>query len=145
MTRTPTPSVPLTPTPTPTLWPSETPVEFALRLQMAATYYRPGDRCWLRARVNNPLPVTGRRPFFVVLQIQTSYWFWPAWDTALDYALLDLPAGAADIPIIAAFDWPLTDAALDRAAFWAAVLSEDFQTVLGDEDGLGYWEFGFGP
>jgi hypothetical protein len=136
----PTPTAaPPTVTPEP---PSPTPA-LGVSLEMPATYFSPGDECWLNAHLHNDQqPLTAVR-LFVVLDIEGQYWFWPSWRPRLDYRVLDVPTGLTIVEIIEPFIWPQTTGdPVNGIVFWGAMLDETMSEVIGS---IGKWVFGFGP
>lgn len=110
---------------------------------MPAQYYRPGDVCWLEARVCNagPVALTGY-PLLVVLDVFGEYWFAPGWSQSLDFYLVDLAAGELLAhSVIPEFHWPEDVGSADGIVFWGALCNQEITEVIGVYDRI---TFGWG-
>ncbi len=118
-----------------------------VRLEMPSTQFSPGDQCWLNAVLSNEGPELNDVPLFVILDVFGEYWFWNDWKQEPDYGRVDLPAGASvTITIIDPFQWPDTGSdELDGIVFWSGMTDQDLSEILGGIEGIGSWEFGYGP
>ncbi len=129
------------PGPTPTATP-ETP---GIELEMPATYFQPGDDCYLDAILRNPSDPLNDVPLVVILDIDGVYWFWSSWTREFDFEMLDVPAGSKTVQIIPDFTWPDTgNSTMNGLIFWAAILTPDMTEILGGISGIDHFEFGFG-
>ncbi len=110
---------------------------------MPATYFREGDPCSLTATVTNySYQDLTDIPIFVVLDVYGEYWLWPEWEQTPAYALINIPVGSQEIPVINPFTWPSNTGSATSIIFWGALTKPDFSDVLGT---FGFWEFGWGP
>lgn len=138
----PTPS--LTSTTTPASSPTPT-IILGVRLWMPATFFSPGDPCGLQAQLfnfYNPQVAL----LFVVLDINGQYWFWDDWSQEMDFVALRIFIGVTELTIIPEFTWPDTGmCSLVGLRFWGAMTNEEMTVVLGDSEGIGLWNFGYGP
>ncbi len=140
------------PTPAPTDTPSPptvTPVwpEIGVRLEMPDDYFSPGDTCGLDAWIYNSTgaPID-RTPFFAVLSAGGEFWFWDDWTGEIDFVSIYVPTGRSLIQIIAPFDWPDTGgSSAQNLTFFAAMTDMEMNQVLGGDQGIGIWNFGYGP
>ncbi len=136
------------PTKTPSL-PTVTPAwpDIGVRLDMPDDYFSPGDPCGLDAWIFNSTgaPID-RAPFFTILCAGDECWFWDEWSQEPDFALLYVPTGRSTAQIIEPFDWPDTGASsMQNLTFFAAMTDMEMTEVLGGDEGIGIWSFGFGP
>jgi hypothetical protein len=130
---------------TPTPGPDYTPVPYdiTVELQMPATWFSKGDPCWLKSVIHNEEASMSNVPFFVVLDVMGTYYFWNDWTTDLDFERIYVPAGDSSMTIIPEFTWPDSgQTTMDGLAFWGALTDDAMTQVLGE---LGYFAFGFGP
>jgi len=110
-------------------------------LSMPATYFLPGDLCYLFAAIYNDVEPLYDIPFFVVLEVYGNYWMYPAWqwfDGTLvvdrDYVILDVDLGIDMKTIIPEFSWPEGAGAADNLFFYGALLQPDMSALLGNLD-----------
>jgi len=116
---------------------------------MPSHRFSPADEVWLTAAVCNPDAPLIDVPFFALLDVYGSYWFYPSWcaypgDCAAgDYqTLAEVPSGLTELPVIPSFIWPETGAgAADGLHFYAALVDVEAGALIGD---VGTWEFGYG-
>jgi hypothetical protein len=131
------------PTPTPVL-------TLGVDLVMPRSMYHPGDVFYLTARVGNPGESLGNLPLVVLFDAFGQYFFWPGWQAYappeqpdIDYSWIPVIHGIQEIPILPSFTWPDTgDATVTGLYFYGALLSADFQMLIGTMDVV---EFGYGP
>ena len=141
-----TPASTQIPTASPTSTPTPLHVDLGVELHMPATYFNPGDLCGLSANIYNSSEPMTDIPLFVILQILNEFWFWPSWNTAGDFQLETISTGISERIILDLFEWPDTGSdSMDGLMFWSAMTDSAITEVLGGVDGIGYWEFGFGP
>ncbi|MBN1355562.1 hypothetical protein JXA40_04730 [bacterium] len=142
----PTFTITATPTTTPTITPTPTP-EFRTVITMPDDFFTPGETCWVKLDFHNHLStVLWNMPVFVALDIYGQFWFWPEWSPEIVYREESIPEGASGLSIIESFSWPdIKLQSMNGLKFWGCVTDPDFITVWGGEDGLSFWEFGFGP
>ncbi len=119
--------------------------DIGVRLTMPSDFFTPGDECRLDAYTFNSGEPMSDVPVFVLLAFAGEYWFWDAWSQDMDYRLMDIGSGIHHHSIIPPFTWP--DTGSDSVAgfqFMGCMLNEEMTSILGDMDGLGVFEFGFG-
>ncbi len=146
-----TPTVIITATPsiTPTLiefTPSVTPthpLEVGVELIISDEMFHPGMLFELKAFIENPGPETyEEQPFVILLDVLGMYFYYPFWDTTFSFEPLNLGVETIEKNILT-FTWPETgEAALDGIVFYGALLTSDFNDILGRFDAE---EFGYGP
>ncbi len=141
-------TVPPTPTPTPeptsTPIPSPTPpADLGITLELSQLSFRTGDEFYLNAMLSNPGPALSPVAMWVILDVYSTYWFYPGWVQYPDiaYTWVDLMPGISDETIIAPFLWPDVTGSAEGLIFWAALLDADMQTILGTLDSV---EWGYG-
>ncbi len=141
----------LTPTPFPTCTPgvthTPTPEIFlGVGLQMPGDYFSFQDPVWLKALLYNYIEPPASVPLFVILDIQGQYWYWDEWTQEIDFNYIELPQPTDELMIISEFSWPDTgQETMSGLHFWAAMLNSSMTDILGGEQGLALWTFGFGP
>ncbi len=116
---------PETPKPTP---------DFSLNLVLNRTVFRPGEPFLLGVTIENlnRLPYYNQ-PFFVLLDVYGSYYFYPSWTHELDFMYIDITQWIKTVPILY-FDWPEVNDSADGIAFHAAILNSDLTSVIGNID-----------
>ncbi len=141
-TETPPPTRPAeTGTPTPGISPTPTPFQCrntGVTLFMPAHHFNPGDICYLQAEICNASerPFVNV-PFFCILEIGNSFWFYPSWTQTPDWnVLFELPPGSLVATLIEPFPWPDMDTATDLI-FWAAMTDGSMTEILGE---IGVWQ-----
>lgn len=138
-------SPPTTPTPTPTPTPNLPPVP-GVTLDMPAHYFYPGDTCYLNAVLKSDSQAPIQTRLFVILQIESSFWFYPDWTQDVSFENIAVSYGSTDRMILPEFTWPDTGSdTVDGINFWGAMLNETMTDVIGGMEGIGNWTFGFGP
>ncbi len=128
------------PIPTPT--PSPAPDSAGIRLVMPDTSLETGDAFSLKAEWWNSSPENYFNvAVFIVLDIEGSYWFWPAWTRELDHQSWNIPAGTPPIRTeILEFEWPEIQGSATGLKFWAALAEPDYSTLIGTYDVV-EWEY----
>lgn len=151
-----TPTVPPTPTDTPTATPDITPTITAtitatptgsvpqlpgVDLIMSSTMFHAGERFELTAEVTNPGPDTYTDVPLVILLDAGGLFFWyPSWSTAFDYQPIDLIDPVTFYDILR-FTWPDAGGSADGITLYGALLTENFNAILGDWDWVTFgWE-----
>ncbi|MBN1551734.1 hypothetical protein JW979_09705, partial [bacterium] len=108
---TPTPSPFPTMTPTITPIPTVTPLRLfpQIRLNMPEHRFYAGDKCFLRATIDNPSKDIPNAAVFIILDIYGQYWFAPSWissSNGFDHFKYTIPTGITEMIIIPEFVWP---------------------------------------
>ncbi len=118
---------------------------FSTALWMPSEMFRPADRCALDAVVRSASEPIDSTPIVCVLDVLGEYWFWPDWGHAFAFGRVSASPGYHVVSLLQEFAWPDTGSdAFTGIVFWAAMTNEEFTEILGGEQGLGRWEFGFG-
>jgi len=79
---------------------------------------------------------------FVVLDINSMYWFWDGWTQDIDFVLLeDLPPGTAETIKVLDFEWPDVEGKFSGIRIWSALLEADTNEMHGEYD---YDDFDYG-
>ncbi len=141
-TASPTPTIPETPT----ITPEPTPL-YQIDLIMPSDYFAPGDPFDLILHIHNHfgLPLIDV-PVLVVLNVHGHYWYYPEWSSEPGVRYVSFPNGESGFYVVGAMEWPETGSfSMSGIQFWAALLSQDFEDVIGDENGIASVSFGFGP
>lgn len=120
-------------------------VTLGTRLTMPAKNFVPGGICALDAFLASDQARTNV-PFCVVLDVAGQYFFWPAWTGAFDYQRIDVNAGYQIRTIIPPFTWPDTGSqSVYGLHFYAAMLTDGLDQILGGDAGYDAYTFGFEP
>ncbi len=127
------------------------PKPLGVQLELNRTIFHPGESFQLDGFLNNPSSTSlSDTPLFIMLDVYGEFFFWPSWrhfnpsnpDT-IDFEYLSVPPGSTQVDLFPSFIWPDTgDAAVDNLAFYAAMLNQNFSSILG-ESAVVIW--GFGP
>ena len=99
-TNTPDPAETATPTPTP---PND---EFYQKLNISHDVFYPGHEFNLSFTTQNPTNLTYYVDQYLLLEIATLYFFWPAWSEDLSYEYREYQPGYNDTETIFNFTWP---------------------------------------
>ncbi|MCD4653708.1 hypothetical protein K8T06_07200 [bacterium] len=140
-TPTPTPTPTSTPTASPT--PSPTPTNTSpcmisgVVLTMPSHLYYPGDSCWLNATICLDPKPSEPLPFFLILEVYGTYFYYPPWTDIPDYQSIDVPVSGETLKIFPSFDWP-DNAGSGDAIFYGAFTNNEMTTLTGE---IGVWEF----
>jgi len=145
-TFTPTPSPSHTPTITPTPQkPTQPPIptpscdRIGVTLDHPDGTVKPGNLFFIDAEICNTLrhPLTGTL-LFAILEIEGSFWFYPSWDSKIDYLEESWNPGITTRVILPEFAWPDGIGTGVNAIFWAALVNPTMTSLIGDYDS---WEF----
>jgi len=135
---TPTPTATGTPTPTPptsTPSPTATPEgRHGLDLILNDDMFYENDTFHLEMRLKNTTEQDILADIYVVLDVYSSYWFWPSWSTEVDARLDNLVAGQDTRETLLLFTWPPYDGSFDGVYIWGAALESGTQNVIGEVD-----------
>lgn len=117
------------------------------RLFIPTAHVKPGDRFSVWSYLyNNSTQTIKKVPFMAVLEVAGMYWFWNTWSEDVGYDIVDVDPGVTMINILPEFQWPDTgDGSFDGIRFYAAMLNDTMDDIIGGLDGLGFAEFGYGP
>ncbi|MCD4652805.1 glycoside hydrolase [bacterium] len=130
------PMVTPSPTPTPTPSPTATPIFSGVILTMPSHIYRPGYPCWLRATLYlDPHPGEDL-PFFLILEANGNYFYYPSWTDAPDYQYRTIPVNGENLEVFTFFDWP-DNAGSGEATFYGAFTDSSMTTLTGE---MGIWD-----
>ena len=148
------------PTCTPTERPSASPspsvtaspaLPLGVRLEVASALAHPGTHFWVRGYLDNPGPGSlPGQPVFFVLDVFSSYYFWPSWrlyqppgQPSVDFESLDIAPGTMVLQVVDPFVWP--DTGQDQASglrFYGAMLDRTLTAILGQ---MAEASWGYGP
>jgi hypothetical protein len=132
-----------TPTPGPSPTPQSTPTpksgpDFRIKLNLNRTLFSPGDPFQLVVTIKKPDEDSYyNQPLFVLLDVYGEYYFYPSWNTYLDYKLVDVTVFIASFPILN-FEWPAVTSSADGIAFHAAILNSSMTSVAGNIDSVAF-------
>jgi hypothetical protein len=85
-------------------------------------------------------------PFFLVLEVTGSYFFYPSWCSMDDCpggnfeVLGTVPTGLTEKTIFGDFSWPSNVGAFDGIRFYGAMVDLSQAQLIGS---IGAWEFGY--
>ncbi|MCD4652309.1 hypothetical protein K8T06_00040 [bacterium] len=132
--------------PGPTATPTATPTGsgFGVALEISDTYFTPGEIFRLDAILTNSEQERRDVPFFCILQVFDTLYFYPGWDMyppSIDWVNIVVPTGQTKINILPDFPWPTTGETADDVYFYAAFLTSDMSAIDGDWNIV---EWGFG-
>jgi hypothetical protein len=137
---TPTPTITPTPTFTPSPSPSPTPTStpadgIVLTLHLPEKTVHARDSFYLDVAINNCNAQTlNDVPFFVILEVTGTFWYYPTWRLDPTWEILaTLPTGSLNLAILKPFDWP-DNAGTGNARFWGALTNSDMTRILGQYD-----------
>jgi hypothetical protein len=105
-----------------------------LHLSMAETVLNAGDQFLLDLLYwNTTQDDLYDIPLFVVLDIDGIFWFWPEWESSMDYASKNLSAGwISERETLLNFVWPDIDGHNAGLRFLAAFTNPDMSDLLGE-------------
>lgn len=130
---------PATQTPAPTSTPDNECNKLGVKLWMPSDHYQTDDDFSLTVTVCNPDAETYHNiPFFVIVDVMGSYWFWPTFTQEIAYLTIELKPGLQEHAVISV-RWP-EGAGTGSGTFYAAMTDESFSALFGDWDS---WEFGW--
>ncbi|MBN1356168.1 right-handed parallel beta-helix repeat-containing protein [bacterium] len=122
--------------------------EIGIELTLPA-WVRPFQDFWVAGIIYNGGPAVAGIPVVVVLDVLSSYWFWPCWEPPgsgsppFCYGVMDIPTGNTNMDVLPLFEWPDTGSqTMSGLYFYGALMVPDFSAILGTWDAR---EFGFGP
>jgi len=110
-------------------------------LEISSNYFMPGMECFLTAYVCNTGVLLKSTPLFVILEAGGSYFFFPTWQSAMDFYEFDMRSGLTIVPILEPFFWPDIDGSAEGLRFYGAITDMTISTILGVFDVV---EFGYG-
>lgn len=143
--KTPTPALPsATPQPpTPSPLPSPIPTEtssIGVDLSLSLELFHPGDRFLLVMTYHNYTPHSlEQQTFSVLLDVYSSYFWYPTWEQTPECVRTNIPIGATS-SIILDFEWPQTQDSLFGILFYGALVDHELTQIIGDWDSV---EFGY--
>ena len=104
--------------------------------------FHPGELFDLSVTVSNPGPDEYMfQPMALVLDAYGTFIWYPEWSEAFNYERVNIPIGEFDIEILS-FTWPNVSGSADGIVIYAALLSQDLQSLLGTMDSA---TFGWAP
>jgi hypothetical protein len=112
-----------TPTPTPN-FEKDLGIEFVIPSLPVMT----GDRFYLNVRSFNRGEIRVNYPLFVMLNVADSFWFYPSWQTNLDYKDHTFWKGVYEYSIIPEFYWP-ENTGSGQADFWAVITNPELSEI----------------
>jgi len=135
---TPTPEATPTPTatPTPESTPSPTPRDgLRIDLMIPDESLAAGAACYITARIDNCTDKTLMEiPFFCLLQMGDTFWYFPGMTTAPDWRILDrISPGAMVETVLPEFSWPGTGSP-GYCVILAALTDPGMHRILGEHD-----------
>lgn len=156
---TPTPTPDVTPTPIPTETPSPTPttspedptqtplpptptaaMDTGIIIRTNQSVYREGDSFLCATDISNTGPAVLVHEY-VVLDVYSSFWFWPGWMPEIDFETRTLAENSMySNETILIFTWPEVSGTVSGIKFWAALLNPETNELVGD---FGVVEWGY--
>lgn len=133
-TRTPTPEPGATSTPTTTPEPATpTPPQFETGIDIWTnqTMYRAGDEFLLQARCMNAESDSLMAEEYIILDVYSSYWFWPSWTPDIEFWPIALDPYSFKNQTILQFMWPSGAGKADNIRFWAAMMTPGGGELIG--------------
>lgn len=117
------------------------PDDLGVELIMEDTDLEAGDHFRLGLTYWNDDPVAWVLPLYLVLDAYGSYFFWPAWETDIDFSVIqfDSQSIVRDIDIIE-FDWPENVGHASGLHFWAGIMNEENSEVIGESNMI-QWQY----
>jgi len=92
--------------------------------------------------LSNPGPEEYQfQPLVVLLDAYGSYFWYPQWTENFSYERVDVNIGTTPIDILD-FEWPNISGEASGILFYAALLTQDLSSLLGDMDSV---SFGWAP
>ncbi len=143
-TPTSTPRRYLTPAGTPDIEPTATriPMNLGVELILSSDHFTPGDQFILESYITNPGPETYQGiPFVLLLDVHGVFLWYPYWTPIMDYIPMNLRVGITYGELLN-FSWPNVDAQDSGIKMMGALLSPDFNTIVGR---CSIVEFSYGP
>lgn len=129
---TPTPTA--TATPLPTVTPTPTPGAHGLDLILNDDMFVEGETFKLELRLANSTSEDIPVDTYILLDVYGSYWYWPSWDTVLDYREDILRAGQDNLENLLEFTWPKFDGSFEGVYIWGATLKSGTTDIIGNVD-----------
>ncbi len=125
-------------TPSPTALPACD--QRGVNLEISSTCFVPGMECWLTAYVCNTGVLLKSTPLFVILEAGGSFFFFPSWQSSLDFHAFDMRTGLTVVSILDPFIWPDIEGSADGLRLYGAITDVTISTILGQYDVV---EFGY--
>jgi len=124
--------------------PTPTPVcrETGVVLDMPSHHFTSGGICYLDAHICNMNHETMETiPFFCLLEVGGSYWFYPGWSEDPGWIILDeIAPGETVVTVIDPFIWPEDVGESGGLTFLSAITDPAFSEVIGI---IGEWKFSY--
>ncbi len=113
-----------------------------VQLFLSKHYFNHGDHYNFQADlIYNGTETLHDQVLFIILNVFGSFFWYPSWSNILDYQQFDLDPGVETMTVIA-FDFPEVYEFVTDIYFYAAILNQDMDSVVGQWD----WVcFGWGP
>ena len=111
--------------------------------EMPSVSFSEGQECFLRAYLRRGELPQWHLEFYVILEYQQQYWFWPDWNEECHFQYQDVVLPEKCIEIVPEFTFPGQLAPVDGLIFWGALWDNTTSEIIGGADGIGKWEFGF--
>jgi photosystem II stability/assembly factor-like uncharacterized protein len=132
-------------TPPPTATPTSSGFGVRLNLADGDRYFTPGETFSLTAEFANNGPDRTDVPFFCILQVYDTMFFYPSWKSYppdIDWENLMILSGNSSLTVLPEFTWPDAGGPVEGITFYAALLTPDLTAIDGDWDAV---EWGYGP
>lgn len=121
------------PQPTPTSPPEESAVNVTVLINQSV--FQSDDTFILAIDYRNDLPNTLETHFYLVLDIEGSFWFWPTWEQIPGGESLTLFSHTRRLnEQLLKFKWPDVQGSMSNLRFWAAFLDESESRLIGQYD-----------
>lgn len=105
-------------------------------LFMPAKDYLAGDPCYLTAQIcNDTSDLLQHIPFFCLLEVSGTYWYYPSWNTDPDWEVLnEISLDVTNINLIPEFLWPDNVGTGSGVSFISAITNSELTEVIGSMD-----------
>ncbi len=99
-------------------------------LEMPMSPFTPGSECYLSALFCNGCESLNDVYLYVILEVYGEFFFWPGWETAIDFEeIAVIENGYGIVQIINPFQWPETEESLYNLFFYSAVLDQNDRLI----------------
>ena len=130
-----TPFYTSTPVPTNTPTPSPTGTSpypaLGVALELKPEHVHPGDQFQLTAVLCNDGPDLGQLPFALLMDVYSSYFWYPQWSPDFDVFYTNFKAGSTPMTIFD-FSWPVTGTQGSGVLFYGAMLNRSLSGIIGE-------------
>ncbi|MBN1551122.1 right-handed parallel beta-helix repeat-containing protein, partial [bacterium] len=107
-------------------------------LNLSGSMFQTGDAFILTATISNPGPETYTyQPIVVLLDVYSTYFWYPVWSTAFNSMSINIPVGTMNMEMLN-FIWPTVSYNASDLRFMAAILNKDMTAILGEWDSVSF-------